>query len=191
MINLTKVRVSEEELAAATEVLRSGALRQGKVTANFEEAFAKQVGAAFAVAVSSGTAALHLAYLELLRPGDEILVPTFTFIATASMASMVGGHPVFCEVDAQTFTLDVADAKSRITLRTRAIAPVHLFGNPCDVDAIQALAQEFELKIIWDAAQAHGTEFRGKDIGSLDHAVAYSFYPSKNMFVERGDAHYQ
>jgi len=186
MIPLNRVQLSEEEVAAVTEVLRSGALRQGKITAALEEAFAKEVGAKFAVAVSSGTAALHLLYLEYLKPGDEILVPTFTFIATASMASMVGARPVFCDVNPQTFTLDVADARSRITYKTKAIAPVHLFGNACEIDGIISLAQEFGLTIIWDAAQAHGTMFHGKDIGSFDKAVAYSFYPSKNMFVGEG-----
>jgi perosamine synthetase len=186
MIPLNKVVLSDKEIAAANQVLQSGNLRQGKVTTALEEAFAKEVGAQFAVAVSSGTAALHLPYMEFLKPGDEILVPTFTFIATASMASMVGAKPVFCDVDSRTFTLDVADARSRITPRTKAVAPVHLFGNPCDMEGIAALAREFDLKIVWDAAQAHGTKFRGKDIGSFDQAVAYSFYPSKNMFVGEG-----
>ncbi len=186
MIPLNKVQLTEAEIAAATQVLRSGALRQGPVTAALEEAFAAAVGAKFAVAVSSGTAALHLPYLEFMKPGDEILVPTFTFIATASMASLAGARPVFCEVDARTFTLDVADARRRLTPRTRAVAPVHLFGNACDVDGITALAREHDLKVIWDAAQAHGTRFRGQDVGSFDQAVTYSFYPTKNMFVGEG-----
>ena len=186
MIPLHKVVLTDAEVDAATRVLRSGALRQGEVTAAFEKAFAQEVGARFAVAVSSGTAALHLPYLDFLQPGDEILVPTFTFIATASMAALVGARPVFCDVDPRTFTLDLADARKRITSRTRALAPVHLFGNACDVDGIMALAREFDLKIIWDAAQAHGAKFRGRDVGSFDQAVAYSFYPSKNMFVGEG-----
>jgi len=186
MIPLIKVQLSEDEIAAATRVLQSGALRQGAITAQFEETFAKQVGAAYGVAVSSGTAALHLPYLHMLKPNDEVLLPTFTFIATASMVSMVGARPVFCDVDPKTFTIDIADARRRVTPRTRAIAPVHLFGNPCEVAAINQLAQEFNLKIVWDAAQAHGATYGGKDVGGLDHAVAYSFYPSKNMFVGEG-----
>jgi perosamine synthetase len=186
MIPLNKVQLTEDEVAAALKVLRSGGLRQGPVTTALEEAFAAAVGAKFAVAVSSGTAALHLLYLEYLRPGDEILVPTFTFIATASMAALVGARPVFCEVDRRTFTLDVADARRRLTPRTRALAPVHLFGNACDVAGILALAREFHLAVIWDAAQAHGTQYQGRDIGALDAAVAYSFYPTKNMFVGEG-----
>lgn len=186
MIPLSKVQLAQDELEAAIQVLKSGALRQGKVTAEFEKAFGQEVGAQFAVAVSSGTAALHLLYYEELQPGDDILVPTFTFMATASMVNMVGARPIFCDVDPSTFTLDVADARRRITPKTRAIAPVQLFGNPCDVKAITNLAQEFGLKIFWDAAQAHGATYDGKDIGSLDHGVAYSFYPSKNMFVGEG-----
>jgi len=186
MIPLIKVQLSEDEIAAATRVLQSGALRQGAITAQFEETFAKQVGAAYAVAVSSGTAALHLPYLHMLKPDDEVLLPTFTFIATASMVSLVGARPVFCDVDPKTFTIDIADARRRVTPRTRAIAPVHLFGNPCELAAINQLAQEFNLKIVWDAAQAHGATYGGKDVGGLDHAVAYSFYPSKNMFVGEG-----
>jgi len=186
MIPLAKVQLTEAEVAAAVEVLRSGALRQGPVTAALEEAFARAVGARYALAVSSGTAALHLLYPEYLRPGDEVLVPTFTFIATASMAAMVGARPVFCDVDGRTFTLDPADARKRVTPRTRALAPVHLFGNACDVGAVTALAQEFNLAVIWDAAQAHGTQYQGRDIGALEAAVAYSFYPTKNMFVGEG-----
>ncbi len=186
MIPLAKVRLTDEEIAAAVEVLRSGALRQGPVAAALEEAFARAVGARYALAVSSGTAALHLLYLEYLRPGDEVLVPTFTFIATASMAAVAGARPVFCEVDGRTFNLDPADARRRLTSRTRALAPVHLFGNPCDVAALTALAQEFNLTVIWDAAQAHGTGYQGRDIGGLDLAVAYSFYPTKNLFVGEG-----
>jgi perosamine synthetase len=186
MIPLSKVQLTEEEVAAAVQVLRSGALRQGPVTAALEEAFAAQVGAKFAVAVSSGTAALHLLYRDYLRPGDEILVPTFTFIATASMASLAGARPVFCDVDGRTFTLNAADARGRLTLKTRALAPVHLFGNPCDVAAIFGLAREFNLTVIWDAAQAHGARYQGRDIGALDAAVAYSFYPTKNLFLGEG-----
>ncbi len=167
-------------------MLKSGKLREGPICRKFEEEFAAHVGARYAVSVNSGTAALHVAYAALLNPGDEVLVPTFTFIATASMLPMVGATPVFCDVDPRTFTIDVTDARRRITARTKAIAPVHLFGNPCDVEAIQNLAEEFDLKVIWDAAQAHGARYDGRDIGSLSDAVCYSFYPSKNMTTGEG-----
>lgn len=144
------------------------------------------MGAKYAVSCSSGTAALHICYAALLEPGDEVLVPSFTFIATASMASMVGARPVFCDVLPRTYNLNIDDARTRVTERTRAIAPVHLFGNPCDIDEVRALAEEFNLKVIWDAAQAHGAHYRNQDVGSFDDCVCYSFYPTKNMTTAEG-----
>jgi perosamine synthetase len=102
------------------------------------------------------------------------------------MVSACGGVPVFCDVDPENFLIDLEDAASKITAKTRAIAPVHLFGNPCDVAAVKAFAKKHNLKIVWDAAQAHGAKLNGKDIGSFDDFVCYSFYPSKNMFVGEG-----
>ncbi len=186
MIPIAYVALDEDEIEAVVRVLRSGQLRQGPLVEAFEQQFAASVGARYAVAVSSGTAALHVAYAALLRPGDEVLVPAFTFFATASMVSAVGAVPVFCDVDPHTFTLDVEDARRRITPRTRAIAPVHLFGTPADVEAIQQLAAEHDLHIIWDAAQAHGARYRGRDVGSFDDVVCYSFYPTKNMTTGEG-----
>ena len=186
LIPITQVALSEDEIDAVVEVLRSGNLREGHICREFEERFAAEVGARYAVSVSSGTAALHIAYTALLEPGDEVLVPSFTFIATASMVAMANACPVFCDVDPLTFTFDVEDARRRITSRTRAIAPVHLFGNPCDGDAIRTLAEEYDLKIIWDAAQAHGARYNRQDIGSFDDVVCYSFYPSKNMTTAEG-----
>ena len=96
------------------------------------------------------------------------MVPSFTFIATASMVTMIGGTPVFCDIDPRTFLLDLEDAARKITPRTKAIAPVHLFGNACDVDAVAALAHKHDLRLVWDAAQAHGARFKGQDIGAFD-----------------------
>jgi perosamine synthetase len=166
--------------------LQSGALRQGEVCAEFEEKFADKVGAKFALTCSSGTAALHLAYLACLTPGDEVLVPAFTFIATASMVTITGAMPVFCDVTPQEWVIDVKEAEGKITERTKAIAPVHLFGNSCQVETIRELAAKYGLKLIWDAAQAHGTTYREMDVGALDDVVCYSFYPSKNMFTGEG-----
>jgi len=186
MIGIAEISLTEEEIAAAVAVLRSGNLRQSRECAAFEEEFAASVGVAHAVTSASGSAALQLAYIALLQPGDEILVPSFTFIATASMASLMGAKPVFVDVDPETFLIDLEDAAAKVTARTRAIAPVHLFGNPCDPGAVQAFAGAHGLKVIWDAAQAHGAGFEGADIGGLGDAVCYSFYPSKNMFVGEG-----
>jgi perosamine synthetase len=178
--------LTEEEIAAAVKVLRSGLLRQGQECDAFEQEFAQKVGAKYAVASANGTAALHLAYMTFLQPGGEVLVPSFTFIATGSMVTMVGGKPVFCDVDPETFLIDLEDAEKKVTARTRAIAPVHLFGNVCDVGAIQAFAKKHDLVVIWDAAQAHGATFKGQGVGSFADFVCYSFYPSKNMFVGEG-----
>ncbi|UCC39969.1 MAG: DegT/DnrJ/EryC1/StrS family aminotransferase [Candidatus Heimdallarchaeota archaeon] len=185
-IAITKVNLTENEIQAAVEILKSGNLRQGKKTEEFEYSFAEKIGAKYAVAVSSGTAALHIAYLSVLEIGDEVLLPSFTFIATASMVHYSNCNPIFCDADRETFTIDIEDAKKRITEKTKAIAPVHLFGNACDVEKIEELANNHNLRIIWDAAQAHGTRYRGKDVGCLNDLVCYSFYPSKNMITGEG-----
>jgi perosamine synthetase len=185
-VPISAVRLDRKELRAVERVLKSGRLRAGRVVEDFEVRFARAVGAKFAVAVSSGTAALFLAYRVLLEPGDEIIVPDFTFAATASMAVAAGLRPVFADVDPATFTLDPGQVERRITRKTRAIAPVHLYGHPADVSALLRLARRHDLRVIWDAAQAHGAAFRGRDVGSFPGAVCYSFYPSKNMTTGEG-----
>ena len=186
MIAMSHVSLTEDEIAAATRVLQSGALRQGSECDAFELEFASKVGADYAITCSSGTAALHLAYSALLSSGDEVLCPAFTFIATASMICMAGGRPVFCDVDPETYLLDLDDAEGRVTARTKAIAPVHLFGNPCETDKVLAFAERHGLRIIWDAAQSHGAKIDGHDVGSLGDATCFSFYASKNLFIGEG-----
>lgn len=186
MIPLAQVRLPAGALRAVERVLRSGKLRQGPVTEEFERRFAQAVGARHAVAVNSGTSALFLAYRALLRPGDEIIVPDFTFIATASMALAAGLKPVFADVSHASYTLDPKDIERRITKRTRAVAPVHLYGHPADVAGLTRLARRQRLKIIWDAAQAHGARFDGRNVGSFPDAVCYSFYPTKNLTTGEG-----
>ncbi|MBZ5639831.1 MAG: aminotransferase class I/II-fold pyridoxal phosphate-dependent enzyme, partial [Acidobacteriia bacterium] len=185
-IRIAQVRLDRGELRAVEQVLKSGNLRQGQVTEDFEKGFARAVGARFAVAVNSGTAALFLAYRLMLKPGDEVIVPDFTFAATASMATAAAATPVFADVDPKTFNLDAADVERRITRRTRAIVPVHLFGYPADIARLSALARRHRLRVIWDAAQAHGARFRGRDVGSFRDVACYSFYPSKNMTTGEG-----
>lgn len=178
--------ITEGDVEAVARVLRSGQLRGGPLCRKFEEAFALKVGSKFAISLSSGTVALRVACLIFLKPGDEVLVPSFTFIATASMVALSGATPVFCDVNARTFTLDLEDAEKRITSRTRAIMPVHLFGHCCDISAVQEIARRYNLRIIWDAAQAHGARYRGADVGSFGDLACYSFYPSKNMTTGEG-----
>jgi len=185
-IPIAKVELAAEDIEAAVEILRSGNLVQGRRTREFEEAFAAHVGSKHAVAVSSGTAALHVAYLAGLEAGDEVFVPSFSHISTASMACFAGCRPVFCDIDPRTFTLDLDDARARLTAKTKAIAPVHLFGNACEMDDIISLASERGLLVVWDAAQAHGTRYHGRDVGGFDDMVTYSFYPTKNMTTGEG-----
>jgi dTDP-4-amino-4,6-dideoxygalactose transaminase len=166
--------------------LKSGNLRAGRITEEFEASFAAQVGARHAIAVSSGTAALYLACYALLGPGDEVIVPDFTFVATAAMVAAVGAKPVFADVNSNTFTLDAAAVERHITPRTRALIPVHLYGQPADISGIAHLARRHKLHIIWDAAQSHGANFHGQDVGSFPDVVCYSFYPTKNMTTGEG-----
>ncbi|MFX0202262.1 MAG: DegT/DnrJ/EryC1/StrS family aminotransferase [Candidatus Hodarchaeota archaeon] len=185
-IPIAKVELGNEEIQAALEVFKSGNLCQGEKTKEFERSFAKKVGAMHAVACSSGTTALHIAYLALTKPGEEVLVPAFTHISTASMVCFSGAKPVFCDIDPRTFTIDLKEIRRRITSKTKAIAPVHLFGNACEIDEILNIAKENNLRIIWDAAQAHGTKYKNQDVGSFDDLVCYSFYPTKNMITGEG-----
>ena len=157
MIGIAEIKLTEAEIDAAVEVLKSGNLRQGPHCQAFEEEFAAYVGAKHAVTSSNGTAALHLPYLAMLKPGDEVLVPSFTFIATASMVSYAGGTPVFVDVDPDTFLIDLEDAATKVTARTRAIAPVHLFGNPCDRAAVEEIVSV--------------TQKQGGGLRSLVHAI--------------------
>lgn len=183
---MAQVRFDRREFRAVQQVLKSGRLRAGCITQDFEEKFARAVGARYAVAVSSGTAALFLACRTLLKPGDEVIVPDFTFAATAAMVVAAGAKPVFADVDPETFTLSPSDVERRITRRTKAIVPVHLFGHPAEVAGLLRVARRHRLRVIWDAAQAHGAQFRGRDVGSFPEVACYSFYPSKNMTTGEG-----
>jgi perosamine synthetase len=185
-LSIAETRLTDAEILAAVSVLRSGQLRQGRECQAFEEEFAARVGAKYAVTCANGSAALHLAYMVCLNPGDEIIVPSFTFIATASMAVYAGVKPVFCDIESTTFLIDLNEAEKLISPKTKAIAPVHLFGNVCDVERVQQFAKEHDLRVIWDAAQAHGGLYRNRDVGSFDDLVCYSFYPTKNIFVGEG-----
>jgi perosamine synthetase len=185
-VPIAHVSLDRREIQAVERVLKSGNLRAGRITENFETSFAAQVGSRHAVAVSSGTAALYLACHALLSPGDEVIVPDFTFVATAAMVAAIGAKPVFADVNPRTFTLDPAEAERHITPRTRALIPVHLYGQPADITGLARLARRHKLRIIWDAAQAHGAQFNGRDVGSFADAVCYSFYPTKNMTTGEG-----
>ncbi len=185
-VPLISAGLAPEDIEAATAVLKSGMLRQGARCAELEKAFGALTDAKHALTCANGTCALQLAYEPLVRPGDDVLVPAWTYIATASMIVARGARPVFVESDPDTMCIDVADAERRITPRTTAIAATHLYGNPVNIDGVQALAAKKGLKVVYDAAQAHLATYRGKGLGAYGDAVTYSFYATKNISTGEG-----
>ena len=180
--------IGEEEIEAVAAVMRTGMIAQGPQVAAFEEEFAAAlVPGTRAVAVNSGTSALHLGLLAAgIGPGDEVIVPSFTFAATANSVAITGATPVFADIDPRTFTLSPAAVEAAITPHTRAIMPVHLYGHPAPMDALQAIADAHGLLLFEDAAQAHGATLRGRAVGSFGAFAAFSFYPTKNMTSGEG-----
>ena len=186
MIPVAKPILGEEEIAAVVAVLRSGQLAQGKVVEAFEQKFAELSHAAYAVAVTNGTAALHLALLaHNIGPGDEVITSPFTFAATANAILFVGAKPVFADICQDTFNLDPTRIEEKITSRTKAILPVHLYGHPADMLAIGAIAAEHGLAIVEDACQAHIASIGDRPVGSFGTAC-YSFYATKNVTTGEG-----
>ena len=172
--------------AAAKRVLGSGRFILGEEVERFERCFANYVGAKHCVGVGNGLDALTLALAALgVGPGDEVIVPAATFVATWLAVSRVGATPVPVAVDDATLTLDPVALEAAITERTRAIVPVHLYGHPADLDAIARIARGHGLPVVDDAAQAHGARYRGRPIGALTSATAFSFYPTKNLGARR------
>ena len=162
-------------------------LASGPKVKEFEKRFAKYVGVKYAVATSSGTTALHLALLSLgIGRGDEVIVPSFSFIATANAILFCGAKPVFCDIDPKTYNIDTNKIEKLITKRTKAILPVHLYGQPADFKPIMEIAEKHNLYVIGDAAQAHGAEYYGGKIGSFGDVECFSFYPTKNMTTGEG-----
>ena len=186
MIPIAKPQIDEAEVKAVTEVLRSGIIAQGQRVADFEEAFAKFSGTEHAVAVNSGTAALHAALLAHgIGEGDEVITSPFSFIATANSILYTNARPVFSDIESETYNLDPEQITEKITRKTKAIMPVHLYGHPADMKAITEIAEDHKLAIIEDACQAHGAKYDGKTVGSFGTG-AFSFYPTKNMTTSEG-----
>jgi len=174
--------IKDEVLAAVAGVFESTQFVLGKEVAAFEEEFASYSGARYGVAVNSGTSALHLALLAAgVGPGDEVITVPFTFVATTAAVWYTGAKPVFVDVDPESYCMDSARIEEAITPRTRAILPVHLYGQAADMDAISAIARRHGLPVIEDAAQAHGAEYRGRRCGSIGEMGCFSFYPGKNL----------
>ena len=186
MISIARPLLGDEEKEAVLEVLTSGQLAQGERVAAFERRFAELCSVEEAVAVSSGTAALHLALLaHNIGPGDEIITTPFSFAATANTILLVGAIPVFVDIEPGTYNLDPGLVEAAITQRTKAILPVHLYGNPCDMKWLEEIAKAHGLALIEDACQAHAAAVDGQPVGSFGTGC-FSFYPTKNMTTGEG-----
>lgn len=187
--------IAEQDIEAAVRVLRSGMVVQGKEVAAFEEEFSTLVDGRHCVAVNSGTSALQLSLMAMqVGPGDEVIVPSFSFAASANAVRLVGAEPVFADIDRGSFNLDPGAVEALIGPKTVAIMPVHLYGQPADMDRLQPLADKHGLAVLEDAAQAHAAELNGRSVGSIGTAGCFSFYPTKNMhsleggMISTGDA---
>lgn len=179
--------IEDAEINEVVDSLRSGWITTGPKVKRFEEAFKSYVGAPFAIPLTSATAGLHLTLLALgISEGDEIITTPMTFASTVSMIILCGGTPVLVDIEEGTLNIDVARIREKITSRTRAIIPVHFAGQACDMDPLFALAREFDLTIIEDAAHAAGTEYKGRRIGSLESISIFSFHPNKNITTGEG-----
>ena len=184
--------VGKEEIAVVTSILKNGALTSaanqgGKHVQNFEKSVTSFVKSKYAIAVNSGTAALQAALYALdIKNGDEVLVPSFTFVATANAVVSTGAKPVFVDVLKENYTMDPDDLEKKITKKTRAIIPVHLYGNMADVDRLAEISKKYNLPIIEDSAQSLGSKYKGKHSGTFFEMGCYSMYPAKVMTAGEG-----
>jgi perosamine synthetase len=187
-IPAAKPIIGDEERAAVDRVLRSGMLAQGPEVAAFEADFAEHFDLGRpCVAVNSGTSGLHLGLLAAgIGPGDEVIVPSFTFAATANAVALSGASPVFADIDPRTFCLDPAAVQAVLTPRTAGIMPVHLYGHPAALDELSAIADAHGLQLFEDAAQAHGASLHGRPVGTFGSFAMFSLYPTKNMTAGEG-----
>lgn len=187
MIHLASPIIGEHEIAAVTAVMRSGMLAQGAEVAAFEQEFADEFDAGNAAAVANGTMAIVVALRALgIGHGDEVIVPSFTFAATANAVALIGARPVFADCDAATFNLNASNVEGLITPRTKALIVVHLYGQMAMTAPLADLARTHDLFLIEDAAQAHGAKRDGLPVGALSDMSTYSFYPTKNMTTGEG-----
>lgn len=179
--------IDEADIEAAVRVLRSGMVVQGPEVAGFEQEFSALVDGRHCVAVNSGTSALHMALLALgIGPGDEVIVPSFSFAATANAVRLVGAEPVFADILPDTFNIDPAAVRALVGPKTAAIMPVHLYGLPADMPALAEIAEQHGLVVVEDAAQAHDARIGDRPVGAWGNAGCFSFYPTKNMHSLEG-----
>jgi len=185
VIPISRPVIGEEEIRAVTEVLKSGNLVQGRKVEQFENDFSRYIGTKFAAAVSSGTSALQIGLQSLgIQKGDEVITTPFTFAATANAIIHCGAKPVFADIDPRTFNLD--PEKIKISQRTKAVICVHLYGQPCEMDSLTNICKVANVKLVEDAAQAVGAEYRGRKIGTFGYLSAFSFYATKNLTTGEG-----
>ncbi|MFW6040708.1 MAG: DegT/DnrJ/EryC1/StrS family aminotransferase [Thermoplasmatota archaeon] len=186
-INVANPIVDEEEVEAVREVILSGYYAPGPKVDKFEKEFSDYIGTDYAAAVNGGTAALHVSLAAAgIGPGDEVIVPPMTFFATVAAVLHQNAIPVFADIEQDSFCIDPEDIKEKITSKTKAIIPVHLFGNAAEVDEINEIAEDNDLIVIEDAAQAHGTEYKGEKVGSIGDIGCFSFYATKHMTTGEG-----
>lgn len=186
-IPIAKPEIGPDEIDAVKKVLESGMLVQGKVVKEFEEKFAEYIGVEYAVAVSNGTVALDVALKALdIGPGDEVITSAFSFIASGNCILFQNAKPVFADIDPKTFNIDPLDVAEKITSKTKAIIPVHIFGQPAKMDELKEIADENGIVLVEDSAQAHGAEYKGQKAGSLGDMGCFSFYATKNMMTGEG-----
>lgn len=186
-IKVAKPIIGDEEIERVIRVLKSGRFVQGPNVEELEEKFAKYIGVEHAVATNSGTAAIHIALATVgVGPGDEVIVPAITFFSTATAVMHQNAVPIFADVELGTCNLDPEDFRRRITEKTKAVIPVHLYGGSAEMDAIMEYAEESGVYVIEDAAQAHGAEYKGRKVGSIGRIGCWSFYATKNMTTGEG-----
>jgi dTDP-4-amino-4,6-dideoxygalactose transaminase len=186
-VPLSRPFIDERDEELVTEVLRSGRLSLGPAIARFEELFAERVGVPYAAAVSSGTAGLHmLCYIAGVEEGDEVITSPIAFVATANCFIFEGGRPVFADVDAETLNLDPAAVEAAISERTKGIVAVDMFGYPCELDELRAIAERHGLWLIDDSCEALGAEYKGGPVGSHGVSGAFGFYPNKQLTTGEG-----
>lgn len=186
-VRLANPYLDELDAKAVYDVVKSGRLSQGPKVEEFEKEFAKYVGVRHAIAVFNGTVALHLCLVAAgVSQGDEVIVPSFSFAATANVALYQNAKPVFCDIKQDTYNLDPDRIKDKVTPKTKAIIPVHYGGQIADMDPIMEIAEKHDLTVIEDAAEAHGSTYRGRQAGRLGDAGCFSFYPNKNMTTGEG-----
>ena len=186
-VPIAKPIIGDEEIENVVEVLKSGIIAQGPKVNEFEQKFAEWIGTEYAIAVNSGTAALHTALLSCgIGKGDEVITSPFTFIASGNSIAYTGAKPIFADIDLKTYTIDPDSIEPLITEDTKAILPVQLYGQSADMDKIDKIAERHGLMVIEDAAQAHGATFKGENVGRMGDMACFSFYPTKNMTTSEG-----